>query len=121
MRNQFVSKSLQAALALAVVALIGCSDRKNVSPFPTISETARANLSAPVNCATAPEDIQTLKDEQASVGKQILAGVRSVLPIAAVAGLLMGDYNDRFQVATGQYNADISAKIAQIEKTCGVK
>ncbi|WKZ57357.1 MAG: hypothetical protein QY326_01445 [Bdellovibrionota bacterium] len=33
------------------------------------------------------------------------------MPISAVAGILMGDYRDRVQVATGQYNNDIEARL----------
>ena len=62
-----------------------------------------------------------MEDEEASVAKQILAGVRSVMPIAAAAGLLMGDYRDRASVATGQYNADLEAKQNQIKQQCGIK
>lgn len=100
--------------------LSACADRKNVSPFPTISENAQTSLSAPVNCATAPQDIKTLEEERASVGKRILSGVRSILPIAAVAGILMGDYRDRVEVASGKYNDDINNKIAEIKSTCGI-
>ncbi|MFN8390131.1 MAG: hypothetical protein U0136_07580 [Bdellovibrionota bacterium] len=110
---------------LAVVAMVllttGCSDRKNLSPLPSVSTEAKAALNAPVNCSTARQDLKVLEDEEASVAKQILAGVRSVMPIAAAAGLLMGDYRDRASVATGQYNADLEAKQNQIKQQCGIK
>ena len=108
------------ALCVAVLALSACSGRKNNSPLPTVSDKTKAKLAAPVNCDTAQSDIKILEDEKASVGKQVLSGVRSILPIAAVAGLLLGDYSDRVEVATGQYNDDIEAKIAHIKTRCGL-
>ncbi len=105
---------------VSIVVLAGCSGRTNHSPIPTISDKTRADLSAPVNCSTAQQDIAVLEEERASVGKQILSGVRSILPISAVAGLLMGDYSDRIEVMSGQYNDDIAAKVADIKMTCGI-
>ena len=113
-----MNKIMIASLALCAVSLISCMDRKNISPIPSVSEDARTSLERPINCRTAKQDIATLEDERASLGKQIASGVRSVFPIAAVAGLLTGDYSDRVQVATGQYNSDIDAKIDQIKATC---
>ena len=100
--------------------LVGCSSRRNVSPVPSIDEGTKQKLAAPINCDTATNDIKLLEEEKASVGKQVLSGVRSVMPISAVAGLLMGDYKDRSQVATGQYNSDIDAKIAEIKRQCNL-
>ena len=113
--------NLTRALFISVVCVLattGCSSRKNVSPMPSIDPETKATLAEPVNCASARSDIRVLEEEKASVGKQILSGVRSVFPIAAVAGILLGDYRDRVQVATGQYNSDIEAKISQIKTTC---
>ena len=106
------------SIALLCLSFTACSERKNISPMPTISQEAKAELNSPVNCATANQYLKILEEERASVGKKIFAGVRSILPISAVAGILMGDYNDRFEVATGKYNADIDAKIAQIKRVC---
>lgn len=103
------------------IAVAGCADRKNISPMPSISEEAKKDLSAPVHCGTATHDIATLEEEKASVGKQVLAGVRSVIPFSAAAGILLGDYRDRAQVATGEYNRDLEAKIAQIRQECNIQ
>ena len=86
----------------------------------TISDEAKADLAKPVNCETAERDIAELEEEKASVGKQIASGVRMVVPVAAVAGILGGDYGNRAQVASGQYNDDIEAKIARINRECGL-
>ncbi len=113
-------KSLVIA-AFLLAAATGCSERKNLSPLPSISEEAKAGLESSVNCKTAKSDIAVLEDEKASVAKRMLSGVRSVLPFAAAAGILLGDYRDRVEVATGKYNDDLEAKIDQIKKRCGVQ
>lgn len=79
-----------------------------------------AALHKGVDCATAKQDIETLKKEKAGVGRQILAGVSSVLPVSAVVGLLKGNYGENVQVSAGQYNADIDRKIAEIRGVCGL-
>ena len=113
-------KTLQTALVLTIVATLACS-QKNHSPRPSIADDAKARLNKPVNCATAKQDIQDLEDDKASTAKQIISGVRSVVPVAAATGVLMGDYEDRTAVATGDYNDQIDGKIDQIKFTCGIR
>ena len=105
---------------ILVSSVFACSGQKDNSPMPSISEKAEADLHAKVNCATAPQDIKTLEDEHASVGRRLLDGVRSVFPIAAVAGMLTGDYSERVEVASGEYNREIETKIAEIKEICGI-
>lgn len=79
-----------------------------------------AALKKGINCATARQDIETLKSEKAGVGQRIMAGVSSVLPVSAVVGLLKGNYSENVQVSAGQYNADIDRKISEIRTVCGI-
>ena len=79
-----------------------------------------AALKKGINCATAKQDISTLKNEKSGVGQQVLAGVSSVMPVSAVVGLLQGNYAENVQVSAGQYNADIDRKIEEIQSVCGV-
>jgi outer membrane lipoprotein SlyB len=114
----------KAFLVCAVISgllVVGCANRKNYSPIPSVSEEAKAKVAKPINCATAKKDISVLESERASVAKQVASGVRSVFPIAAAVGILSGDYRDRVQVATGQYNDDIDNKIADIKKVCIIR
>ena len=113
--------SIQAGVTLAVVAIAmcGCTRQKNTHPYPTIDPQVRADMAKPIDCGTAKRDVQILEDEKASVGKQILAGARTVLPISTVVGLLTGDFSDRAAVASGTYNEAIENKIQQIKATCG--
>ena len=122
MVSRFALFCLNLLTVLWFATLVGCArNGENLSPLPSINPQTKANLKAPVNCRTANRDIAFLEEERASIAKRILSGVRSVFPMAVVAGILMGDYNDRFEVAIGDYNADIEAKIAQIQATCGIK
>jgi len=104
-------------LALVSIFSVGCS-RPNRSPVPTIDPEVKKQLDAPINCATAKQDIATLEDEKASVAKQVISGARSIIPFSAAAGIVMGDAGDRIEVATGEYNNKIDAKIAQIRRKC---
>lgn len=119
-RSTVFFKAVVCAAVLGLTLLAGCAGNgENLSPIPSINPETKADLKAPVNCKTGRRDIAILEEERASIAKRIFSGVRSVFPIAVVAGILMGDYNDRFEVAIGQYNQDIEAKIAQIRRTCG--
>ena len=108
------------SLCLVAAALGGCSQQRDNSPMPAIDKKAEQDIEAPINCSTAKNDIATLEAEKASVGQRMLDGVRTVLPISAVAGILMGDYKNRAEVASGQYNTDINVKIEEIRTTCGI-
>jgi hypothetical protein len=112
--------SIVILLGLMMVAL-ACADRKNLSPLPSVSEEAKTELEQPVNCDSAESDLKVLEEEKASVVKQLLSGVRSLMPVAVAAGILMGDYRDRVMVATGKYNSDIETKIAQIKRDCHLR
>lgn len=109
-------------LGLVCLNLAACETQYgNISPVPSISDQQRARLSRSVDCSTAKRDIAVLEKERASVGRQAVAGVRSVMPISAAAGILTGDYSDRYKVATGKYNDDINAKIDEIRAVCKVR
>ena len=97
---------------LLVLAWTGCA--------APISDTAKEGLAKPVDCSTAEQDIATLEAEKASVAEQAAAGARSVVPAAAVGGILMGTAGDKAKVATGKYNQEIDDKIAEIRTTCGL-
>lgn len=113
------STILIGSLLLATVTMTGCN-RQNHSPRPTIDDKAKQDLAAPINCSTARRDIATLQDEKASVAKQVVSGARSIIPFSAAAGVVLGDQQDRVEVATGVYNDRIDAKIAEIRSKCGI-
>ncbi len=102
-----------ALVASSLLFAFGCAR--------SIPEEVKAEMAKPVDCSTAEQDIATLEAEKASAAEQVSAGARSVVPIAAVAGLLRGDTKDRAAVASGKYNEQLEAKIAEIKQKCGLR
>ncbi len=85
-----------------------------------VSKDAQRELKQPINCATAHGDIRILENEEAHVGKQILSGVTAITPAGAVIGIVTGTEGDKLKVATGEYNRQIEAKIAEIRRVCRI-
>ena len=81
----------------------------------------KATLDQPINCATAEGDIRSLEHEKAHVGDQIKAGVMSIVPVALVGGVATGTEGTKVEIATGEYNDKIDAKIKEIKETCGIQ
>jgi hypothetical protein len=71
-----------------------------------------------VNCDTASGDLRMLDEEKKSTAERASAGVRSVVPIGLVAGVVTGTAGTKYRIATGQYNQMIDDKIAQIKQAC---
>lgn len=102
---------------VAATCIVGCS-RPNNSPRPTIDPAVEEQLRSPITCETARVDIATLENAKASVAKQVISGVRAINPFSAAAGVVLGDERDRLDVASGDYNDRIDAKIAAIKRRC---
>ena len=85
-----------------------------------ISQQAKEDLAATINCATAREDIRTLENEKASVAKMAKEGVTGIAPAGAVLGLLTFTEKEKLEVGSGVYNQKIDEKIAQIKRECGI-
>ncbi len=85
-----------------------------------VSKEEKQEMAKPVNCATAEGDIRVLEGEKAHVGKEMLAGVSSFAPIGLVVGVATGTEGEKLEVAGGEYNKKIDAKIAEIKSTCGL-
>ena len=85
-----------------------------------ISKVAKQELAKPVNCATAEGDLRVLEKEKAHASNQALAGVSAIAPAGLIAGVLTGTEGDKIKVATGEYNKQIEAKIAEIKRVCGI-
>ncbi len=83
-----------------------------------ISQTAKNSLAKKVDC-TSFRDVETLENERASVGRQVVDGARTILPISAVVSILKGEWRERATVATGEYNEAIEEKIHEIKSACG--
>ena len=81
---------------------------------------SQQELAKPVNCATAARDLRVLETEKTHVGNQVFQGVSAIAPIGLVTGTLTGTEGDKIKVATGEYNKQIEAKIAEIKRTCNL-
>ena len=100
-------------LSVVLLMIAGCS-----SPN---TKKAEADMAKSVNCSTAEADIRSLQAEKAHTSQEIEAGVTSIVPIGAVAHMFKGEEGETLKVGTGQYNAALDKKIAEIKKTCGIK
>ena len=74
-----------------------------------------------VNCATADGDLRLLRSEKAHVLEQLAMGATAIYPAGAVVGIVTGTEGTKLQVATGEYNQKLDAKIAEIQRVCGVE
>ena len=86
-----------------------------------ISNQAKQDLAAAVNCDTAREDIRTLESEKASVAEMAKSGVTGLAPAGAVLGLITFTEDEKLSVASGTYNRKIDEKIAEIKRECGIE
>lgn len=84
------------------------------------SEQARETLKRPVYCQTAEQDIAVLERERANVARRIAVGATNIAPAGAAMRILRRQWRDGMRVATGAYNRDLEAKIAEIKRDCGV-
>ena len=101
------------ALALGVALCApGCAAQ--------FKQEEQAAKTMPVNCSNAQGDLRVLQSEKANVVQQIAMGVTMIYPASAVLSILTGVEGTKYQVATGEYNAAIDKKIAEIKSTCGL-
>lgn len=95
---------------LAIIA--GCA---TASP-----EERESLLAEPIDCAVAAEDIAALEAARPSRGERTASAVRTVTPIGAVTSVVTGSYRDRAAVLVGRTDGELSARIEDIERTCGL-
>jgi hypothetical protein len=109
-------------LALGTLFLVGAC--------APVSKEAKQDLAKPIDCNTAAKDVATLEGEKAHVLKRVEMGARYVVPVAAAVDILRSYhldnetseafFQDKESVLTGDYNAAIDRKIANIKQTCGL-
>ena len=75
---------------------------------------------AAVDCSTAQEDLAHLKHEKMSTTERMEKGVEAVFPISLVVHAAKGTEGKTMKMATGDYNDKIDARIAEIQKACGL-
>jgi hypothetical protein len=73
-----------------------------------------------IDCRTADGDLRVLQGEKAHVAQRLVEGATAIYPAGAVMGVVMGTEGTKLQVATGEYNDKIDARIAEIKSKCGI-
>jgi hypothetical protein len=106
--------TLGLSIGIVVPALLsGCAmqDKK--------SAEAEKNLQTMhYTCATADGELRILDSEKKTTAQRVAAGVRSVVPISLVVGLVTQTAGVKYRIATGEYNTLIDKKIAEIKTAC---
>jgi hypothetical protein len=69
-------------------------------------------------CSTADGELRVLESEKKTTAQRVAAGVRSVVPISLVVGLVTQTAGVKYRIATGEYNELIDKKIAEIKTAC---
>lgn len=105
-----------AGLAILSALVAACSTQ---APAP--EQQVQASLAAPVNCATAAEDIDILTREKARASQEIEDGASAIMPVGAVAHMFGGSESQALEIGTGEYNGKLDAKIAEIRQQCNIQ
>jgi hypothetical protein len=103
------------------VILLGCVVMLMPACAVFKQKKVEQEMKQPINCATAEGDIRMLQHEKAHVAQQIVDGVTAIVPAGMVVGIVTGTENEKFSVATGNYNKMIDKRIAEIKEKCGVQ
>jgi outer membrane lipopolysaccharide assembly protein LptE/RlpB len=112
-----MNKSFLAAAALASFVVLGTGCGSN---YKQMADNEKQAKTMPVNCATAEGDIRMLQSELATNQQRTAAGVTAVVPISAVVSMVSGTEGTKAQIASGEYNKILQAKITEIKNVCGV-
>jgi len=111
---------MKTRLATIVAASIALSFAAQSSWAEDAAGPKDADTSAPVDCSTAQSDLAHLKHEKKSTVERIGKGVSAIFPIGLVVHTAKGTEDDTMEMASGDYNDAIDARIAQIQKACGL-
>lgn len=77
-------------------------------------------LAEPPACAQAADHIAALEREKATTQERAAAGLKTVVPASLAVHLFRGELKRTAAIATGEYNALLAAKIAEIKRRCGL-
>jgi len=75
---------------------------------------------ARIDCRTAQGDLRVLQSEKAHIAQRVVEGATAIYPAGAVMGILTGTEGTKLQVATGEYDDKIDARMAEIRSKCGL-
>ena len=112
MRGKTASRATVALVGLAVTSLVtGCGQKY---------QRVENDLSQPINCATARQDIQTLESQKVSKSEEAAAGLSYALPTTVFIGAITGTGGAQYEAGTGELNRKIDDRIADIREQCKV-
>ena len=103
--------AIVSALILVAGFATGCTGK---------TAAGQRELKQPVNCSTAQSDLRILEEEKIGVAERIAVGATAVAPAGAVLGIITMTEDDKLEVAVGEYNKKLDAKIAAIKSECGI-
>jgi len=102
-----------AGTALAIGLIGGCAMQQS---------QVEQNLADPsrIDCRTAYGDLRVLQSEKADLAQRVVEGATAIYPAGAVMGILTGTEGTKIRVATGDYDAMIDQRMAEIRRKCGI-
>jgi hypothetical protein len=72
------------------------------------------------DCNHAVAQIALLNQEKAQANERIASGIKTIVPVSAIAHLLRGELKREAKIATGEYNQLLESKIGEIKSDCAV-
>ncbi len=109
-----VPSYVQSFTMVALLAVSGCA-------FQQKEVEQELKSPPPIDCRTAPGDLRLLRSEKAHVVQRIVEGATAIYPAGLVLGLVTGTEGTKLEVAIGEYNKQIDARIAAIQAQCGIE
>jgi hypothetical protein len=86
---------------------------------PTIDRTTKNLLEQPIICdQRTANDIMALEDAKPSGFERTATAAMCIAPVGIIAGLVRGDYGNRWRVISGKLGDEIDSRIEEINKTC---
>ena len=90
--------------------------------FVTLCMLSVSNVYAEVNCSKADSDIAILEKEKKDNDDRIAKGIFSVLPIGLAMNIVQSAGESKEdKMDAKDYDAKLSARIAEIKKACDIK
>lgn len=103
---------MRITIIVFLLLLTGCAN--------TIHKERASLLAEPVDCDNAEADIAALQAAMPSKRERARSAVQSMTPIGATAGVVSGTYKDRAAVLSGRTGRELTARVEEIEETCGL-
>lgn len=96
------ARAISIFAALLLVA--GCSTAMKTEDIRNVQ----------ADCSNVSSQIATLEEEKTENNKRIRAGIKSIMPVTAVVGIVRGRYMNNVEIATGEWEAAIDAKLQEL-------